>query len=72
MTSYLQTWTDGATDALERAGEPIEHAASDQYQRMGVAVGDLLYTSYLDNRHLHLLGRLRVAELLSKEQVRQM
>jgi hypothetical protein len=72
MTAYLQTWTDGATGALERAGDPIEHAASDQYQRMGVDVGDVLYIAYLDDRHLHLLGRLQVAEMLTEEQVRQM
>lgn len=72
MTAYLQTWTEGATIALERAGEPITHAASDQYHRMGVTVGDTLYIAYLDSRHLHLLGRLTVDEILTQDQVEQM
>jgi hypothetical protein len=35
---------------------------------MGVAPGDVLYIAYLDDRRLHLLGRLPVEEILSQEQ----
>jgi hypothetical protein len=72
MTSYLQTWTDGATGALEYAGEPLTHAASNQYMRMGVVAGDRLYIAYLDRRHLHLLGRLTVDRILTHRQAERL
>ena len=72
MTAYLQTWTDGATAALEQAGEPLVHAASNQYDRMGVAPDDTLYVAYLDQRHLHLLGRLTVDRILDQREVERL
>ena len=66
MSTYLQTWTDGASAALEQAGEPLIHAASNQYGRMGVAPDDRLYVAYLDRRHLHLLGRLMVDRIVDQ------
>ena len=40
LTAYLQTWTDGAQAALDREGESLEYAASNQYPRIGLQVGD--------------------------------
>src|SRR4051794_35500293 len=68
MAFYLQTWTDGAKRALDRAGQPLVHAASNQYGRLGIGSGDTLYIAYLDRRHLHLLGRLDIEQLLSQDE----
>jgi hypothetical protein len=66
MTAYLQTWTEGADDALERAGQRLIHTASNQYGRMGIRRGDKLFIAYLENRRLHLLGRLVVDRIVSQ------
>jgi hypothetical protein len=71
VSAYLQTWTDGVASARERAGEPLGHAASNQYGRMGIVPGDVLYIAYLDYKLLHLLGRLPVEQLLTQAQAEQ-
>lgn len=68
MAAYLQTWTKGVTHARQLAGKPLRRAASDQYARMGVASGDHLYIAYLDEKRLHLIGRLRVDRILTRSQ----
>lgn len=69
MTAYLQNWTEGATSSRSQAGQPLEHAASDQYAGLKVAVSDVLYVSYLDRGVLHLMARLPVEELLDQREV---
>lgn len=71
MASYLQTWTEGAEGARRYVGEPLVHAASDQYDKMRVAPGDVLYIAYLDAKRLHLISRLRVDRILSRRQAEQ-
>jgi hypothetical protein len=66
LTAYLQTWTDGAQAALDREGELLEYAASNQYPRIGLQVGDFLYIGFLEDGYLHLIGRMRVAEIIDR------
>ena len=66
LTAYLQTWTDGAQAALKRQGEVLEYAASNQYPRIGLARGDFLYIGFLEDGYLHLIGRMRVAEIIDR------
>lgn len=62
----MQTWTDGAQAALERQGEVLEYAASNQYPRIGLAPGDSLYIGFLEDGYLHLIGRMRVAAVIDR------
>src|SRR3954463_7868670 len=68
MSAYLQTWTDGIVSARDHAGERLTHAASDQYRRMGIVPADVLYIAYLDDRRLHLVGRMPIDEMLIHEE----
>lgn len=68
MRAYLQMWTQGANAARDREGEPLEHAASDQHERMGIQPGDALYIVYLEAKRLHLIGRLSVAEIIDRRE----
>jgi hypothetical protein len=66
MSAYLQTWTDGTQAAMSRQGELLEYAASNQYARIGLRPGDSLFIGYLDDGYLHLIGRMRVAEVINQ------
>ena len=60
FTSY---WTP---DPWEHgAGYPIGHAASNEFAKRGVAVGDSLYIVHQERRELFLGGRLTVGRLLT-------
>ena len=71
MAEYLQTWADGGQAALERQGEQLEYAASNQYPRIGLCAGDVLYIGYLEERLLHLIGRMTVAEVINRNEARR-
>ena len=66
MTAYLQTWTDGAQAALDREGELLDTQPPTQYPRIGLQVGDFLYVGFLEDGYLHLIGRMRVAEIIDR------
>ena len=71
MTAYLQTWSAGVNAAREREGESIEIAGSNQYPRVGLAPGDVIYIVYLDEKRMHLIGRLPVAEIIDRQEAVQ-
>ncbi|MFN8111877.1 MAG: hypothetical protein U0R51_01625 [Solirubrobacterales bacterium] len=56
IEAYLQTWTDGGQAALEREGEQLDYAASNQYPRIGLRAGDVLHIGYLEDGFMHLIG----------------
>lgn len=68
IEAYLQTWTDGGQAALEREGEQLEYAASNQYPRIGLQAGDVLYIGYLEDGSMHLIGRMTVAEVIDRSE----
>ena len=63
MTSFLQTWAEGA-DVNRTPGEPLEHTASDVFRKRDVLPGDRIFVAEVVDRRLHLVGRMRVAELV--------
>jgi hypothetical protein len=68
MASYLQNWTGGVESArkLQEQGRPLRYAASAKYREIGLEPGDVLYITYLEDRRLHLIGRLPVGKVLSR------
>jgi hypothetical protein len=69
-TAYLQIWTEGA-DANRAATGPLKHTASDVFRDRGVQRGDAVFVAEVVNGQLQLIGRLVVADVLSKKQAQK-
>jgi hypothetical protein len=69
MTSFLQTWTEGA-DVNRQPGD-LTHTASDLFRERGVGRGDTVYVAEVADGKLELIGRMRVAEVLSYAEARR-
>jgi hypothetical protein len=68
--AYLQTWTEGA-DANRAATGPLQHTASNVFRDRGVRRGDTVFVAEVVAGRLALIGRLVVADILTKKQAQR-
>jgi 5-methylcytosine-specific restriction protein A len=63
MRHFLQYWKPNQIAIM--AGKPLDHAGSAQFRR--VSSGDVVWIVTVHNGRLKLLGRIRVAEVVSRD-----
>lgn len=71
MTSYLQVWAAGAEVNRATEGAPLAHTASNLFEARGITRGDRIYVGHVENRRLCLIGRLEVADIVSRRTAEQ-
>src|SRR5437667_5175611 len=59
-----ETWDENS----HQEGEPLRHAADNQFRLRGVAVGDFVYVVTVIAGRLFLLGRIEVDRILGQEE----
>lgn len=64
MRHFLQYWKSEQADI--ESGKPLEHAASGQYQKIGISKDDVLWIVTLRDYRLTLLGRLMVDRVVGQ------
>lgn len=64
--AFLQLWSGGVPSARRNEGRPLIYAASNQYPKVGLVPGDILFITYLDEGRMMLIGRLPVAEVITR------
>lgn len=70
MTSFMYGW-DRRWQEYERdgmAGSPLVHAASDNFDRRGIEIGDVVYVVANRDGRMILVGRLTIDHLVSREE----
>src|SRR4051812_1718709 len=65
LYGWDRNWRDYEAAGLE--GRPFDHAASDNFGRMHVAPGDVVYVAIQRDGQMILVGRLPVAEVVDKQ-----
>lgn len=63
MHHFLQYWKPDQIPLM--VGKPLDHAGSAQFKR--VSPGDVVWVVTVHNGQLKLLGRIRVAEVVTRE-----
>ena len=64
---WTQYWKNSTCEMMKpHEGQPLDHAASNEYSRRGVAAGDWLYVVTVVKGDLHLIGRMKVDRVASQ------
>jgi len=67
MKYWTQYWKNSTCKMVRpREGQPLVHAASNEYSRRGVAAGDRLYVVTVVKGDLFLIGRMKVDRIVSQ------
>lgn len=72
--SFVTLWSNDQlayARSISSQGELLTHAASSQFNKVGVEVGDHVYVVGTDHGDLLLLGRLVVAEVIDLDEAQQ-
>ncbi len=67
---YTQSWQYSEA-RKEPEGEPLAHAAGSRFRSRGITPGDVVYIVAVHEGKLHVLGKMAVGEIVTKDEARR-